>query len=385
MSTPDQKEESTRMARKSFRFPLSVAFAALYIVMLLVARSISATDDPRSIPVIGPEIVDAMKVLPGGLTALPEVPVPADNPQSPAKVELGKRLFFDTRLSGDSSSSCSTCHSPDKGFTDGLPRSKGFKGVLLRRNSPTVLNAAFNTAQFWDGRAATLDEQCKGPLLSPDEMNMVDEAHLISRLNAVPEYRRDFQTVFNAGPSLDNVARAIAAFERTLITPNARFDQYMLGNKKALTDQEKRGLVVFFGRGACSECHKGANFTDNLYHNLGTTVVKGNPVDLGRFEITKNEEDRGAFKTPSIRNATITAPYMHDGSSATLEDVVEFYDRGGGDGPNKDKLIYKLNLSAQEKSDLVAFLNTLTGTLPQVEVPQMYADARVGKHGGKRK
>jgi cytochrome c peroxidase len=373
------------MSRNKFSMPLCVAFAALYVAIGLAGRNISASDDPRSVPVIGPEIVDAMKALPGGLTALPEVPVPADNPQSEAKVELGKRLFFDTRLSGDFKSSCSTCHSPEKAFTDGLPRSKGFNGVLLRRNSPTVLNAAFNTAQFWDGRAATLDEQCKGPLLSPDEMNMVDETHLVARLNAVPEYRRDFQTVFNSGPSLDNVARAVAAFERTLVTPNARFDQYMSGNKKALTEQEKRGLVVFFGRGACSECHKGANFTDNLYHNLGTTVVKGNPDDPGRFEVTARPEDRGAFKTPSIRNITLTAPYMHDGSSATLEDVIEFYDRGGGDGPNKDKLIYKLNLTKDEKSDLLAFLKTLTGTQPQVDVPQMYADAKAGKHRGKRK
>ena len=373
------------MPDKRFGFPLSIAFLALYVSIVLVAENISATDDPRAVPVIGPEIVDAMKVLPGGLTALPDVPVPADNPQSPAKVELGKRLFFDTRLSGDFKSSCSSCHSPDKAFTDGLPRSKGFNGVLLRRNSPTVLNAAFNAAQFWDGRAATLDEQCKGPLLSPDEMNMVDETHLIARLNAVPEYRRDFQTVFGSGPSLDNVARAVAAFERTLVTPNARFDQYVSGNKNALTDQEKRGLIVFFGRGACSECHKGANFSDNLYHNLGSTTVKGNPDDLGRFEITRKEEDRGAFKTPSIRNVALTAPYMHDGSSATLEDVVEFYDRGGGDGPNKDKLIYKLNLSPAEKSDLVAFLKTLTGTLPHVDVPQMYADAKPSNNGGKRK
>ena len=349
------------MARKSFRFPLSIAFAALYIMIVLVARSISATDDPRAVPVIGPEIVDAMKVLPGGLAALPEVPVPADNPQSPAKIELGKRLFFDTRLSGDSSSSCSTCHSPDKGFTDWLPRSKGFKGVLLRRNSPTVLNAAFNTAQFWDGRAATLDEQCKGPLLSPDEMNMVDETHLIARLNAVPEYRRDFQTVFNAGPSLDNVARAVAAFERTLITPNARFDQYMQGNKKALTDQEKRGLVVFFGRGACSECHKGANFTDNLYHNLGTTAVKGNPEDLGRFEITKKEEDRGAFKTPTLRDVSLHPPYMHDGSLATLRDVVDHYNKGGARNPHLDPKIRQLHLTNDEINALVEFLEGLKG------------------------
>ena len=373
------------MSHNKFSMPLSIAFAALYVVIGFAGRNISAADDPRSVPVIGPEIVDAMKALPGGLTALPEVPVPADNPQSAAKVELGKRLFFDTRLSGDFKSSCSTCHSPEKAFTDGLPRSKGFNGVLLRRNSPTVLNAAFNSAQFWDGRAATLDEQCKGPLLSPDEMNMVDETHLMARLNAVPEYRRDFQSVFNSGPSLDNVARAVAAFERTLVTPNARFDQYMSGNKKALTDQEKRGLIVFFGRGACSECHKGANFTDNLYHNLGSTAVKGNPDDQGRFEITGKVEDRGAFKTPSIRNITLTAPYMHDGSSVTLEDVVELYDRGGGGDPNKDKLIYKLNLTKDEKSDLVAFLKTLDGTLPQVDVPLMYADAKAGKHGGRRK
>jgi cytochrome c peroxidase len=369
------------MARKNPGFPWKFASVVVCLVIALVARNTSAKSDPRSVPVIGPEIVDAMKVLPGGLTALPAVTVGAE--ESPAKIELGKRLFFEKRLSGDFTTSCASCHDPAKAFTDGLPRSKGIKGVLLRRNSPTVLNATFNSAQFWDGRAATLDEQCKGPLLSPDEMNLVDEKHLITRLNAIPEYRRDFQTVFGAGPSLDNVARAVAAFERTLITPNARFDQYMTGNKKALTDQEKRGLIVFFGRGACSECHKGANFTDNLYHNLGAVPVKGNPDDQGRFEITKNPEDRGAFKTPSIRNAALTAPYMHDGSSATLEEVVDFYDRGGGDGPNKDKLIYKLNLTADEKGDLVAFLKTLTGTLPQVEIPQMYAEARGHRHGGK--
>jgi len=373
------------MARKNLVLPLKIALTVIGMLAVIAAGNVLAKDDPRGASVLGPEIVDAMKVLPGGLTALPEVPIPADNPQSPAKIELGKRLFFERRLSGDFSTSCSSCHDPGKAFTDALPRSKGINGVLLRRNSPTVLNAAFNTAQFWDGRAATLDEQCKGPLLSPAEMNMADEKQVVERLNAIPEYRRDFQAVFGAGPSLDNVARAVAAFERTLVTPNAPFDLYMAGNKKALTDQEKRGLIVFFGRGACSECHKGANFTDNLYHNLGSVTVKGNPEDLGRFEITRKEEDRGAFKTPSIRNATLTAPYMHDGSSATLEDVVEFYDRGGGDGPNKDKLIYKLNLTADEKSDLVAFLKTLTGTLPHVEAPQMYADARGSKRGGKRR
>lgn len=368
---------STKFA-KSARI-LVVAFAALALFSL---RAFSTADQPRLVPVITPEMVDSMKVLPGGLTALPEVPIPADNPQTAAKIELGKRLFFDTRLSLDHSSSCATCHAPEKAYTDGLARAKGFNGILLPRNSPTVLNAAYNASQFWDGRAATLDEQCKGPLLSPGEMNMVDEKHLVDRLNAVAAYRRDFAAVFGAGPSLDNVARAIAAFERTLVTPGSRFDHYVMGDKKALTDQEKRGLVVFFGKGACSECHKGANFTDDKFHNLGEKPVHGNPEDLGRFVVTKKPEDRGAFKTPSLRNVALTAPYMHDGSVATLEEVVEFYDRGGDNAANKSDLIYKLNLTAQEKSDLVAFLKTLTGDMPRIQAPITYPDAPAKSAGG---
>jgi cytochrome c peroxidase len=369
------------MARKSIGYPIRAAVIALAIAAAFGSRSFSA-DDARPFPVITPEMVDSMKVLPGGLAALPPILVPDDNAQTQAKTDLGRHLFFDTRMSGDFSSSCATCHNPSMAFTDRLPRSRGFGGKTLLRNSPTVLNAAYNSAQFWDGRAATLDEQCKGPLLSPQEMNMVDEKHLVDRLNAVPEYRRDFQTVFGTAPTLDNVAHAIAAFERTLVTPGSRFDRYALGDKTALTDQEKRGLVVFFGKGSCSECHKGSNFTDNKYHNLGAKPVPGNPEDLGRFAITHNPEDRGAFKTPSLRNVALTAPYMHDGSVATLEDVVDFYDRGGDGAPNQSKLIFKLNLTAQEKQDLVAFLKTLTGTLPQVEIPKMYANQQRQATGG---
>ena len=369
------------MARKRIGYPIRLAAIALAVAAAFGSKSFSA-DDARPFPAITPDMVDSMKVLPGGLAALPPVPVPDDNPQTQAKVDLGRQLFFDTRMSGDFSSSCATCHNPSMAFTDGLPRSRGFGGKTLLRNSPTVLNAAYNSAQFWDGRAATLDEQCKGPLLSPQEMNMVDEKHLVDRLNAVPEYRRDFQTVFGSAPTLDNVAHAIAAFERTLVTPGSRFDRYALGDKTALTDQEKRGLVVFFGKGSCSECHKGPNFTDNKYHNLGAKPGPASPEDLGRFAITHNPEDRGAFKTPSLRNVALTAPYMHDGSVATLEDVVEFYDRGGDGAPNQSKLIFKLNLTAQEKQDLVAFLKTLTGTLPHVEIPKMYATEHRQAAGG---
>lgn len=366
------------MARKKIGYPIGFAVLLAGLVAMLGRSGFSAADQPRTVPVLGPEIVDSMKVLPGGLAALPAMPVPPGNPQSIAKVELGKRLFFDTRMSLDRSTSCATCHSPEKAFTDGLVRSRGFKGKTLRRNSPTVLNAGYNSAQFWDGRAATLDEQCKGPLLSPDEMNGVDEQHLVARLNAVPGYRKDFKAVFGGPPSLDNVASAIASFERTLVTPGSRFDRYVLGDKSALTVPEKRGLIVFFGRGACSECHNGANFTDNKYHNLGARPVPGNPEDLGRYDVTKKAEDRGAFKTPSLRNVALTAPYMHDGSVATLEEVVDFYDRGGDSVAGKDKLIYKLNLTAQEKSDLVAFMKALTGTLPQVQAPEMYPESNGG-------
>jgi cytochrome c peroxidase len=362
------------MARHKHVYRTSVGIV-LSAGLFFSLRSFSA-DDPRpQPPAITPQMLDTLKALPGGLTALPAVPIPSDNPQTPAKIELGKKLFFDTRLSLDRASSCASCHSPEKAFADGLARAKGFQGAILPRNSPTVLNAAYNSAQFWDGRAATLDEQCKGPLLAPAEMNMLDEKHLVNRLNSIPGYRHEFQNVFGGSPSLDGVTMAVAAFERTLVTPDSRFDHYATGDKNALSDAEKRGLIVFIGKAACSECHNGPNFTDNKYHNLGMVPAHGNPNDVGRYAVTKNPEDRNAFKTPTLRNVSLTAPYMHNGSSATLEEVVELYDRGGGDAPNKSKLIYKLNLSPQEKADLVAFMKSLNGTLPQMKPPAMYPEA----------
>jgi cytochrome c peroxidase len=322
-------------------------------------------------PPITPDMLDGMKELPGGLNALPAIPSAIHSNQ---KSDLGKRLFFDTRLSLDGRTSCATCHNPDKAFTDGLPRSTGFQGAVLRRNAPTILNAAYNQAQFWDGRATSLDEQCKTPLLSPTEMNMIDEHHLIDRLNRIPGYLSDFQSVFAGGPSLDNVASAIAAFEQTLITADSPFDRYMKGDKNALSPSEKRGLILFFSKGACSECHKGVNFTDGEYHNLGDIPGSGAPIDLGRFEVTHQNSDIRAFKTPGLRNVARTAPYMHDGAFATLEEVIEFYDRGGDDTHNKSTLIYKLNLTAGDKSDLLAFLKSLNGSLLQIQNPQQYPD-----------
>lgn len=362
------------MTRKDIGYRLACALTVAAAFLVAGRPGFTADDSSFKPPSITPEMLDTLKTLPGGLAALPAVPVPADNPQDAAKIELGKKLFFDTRLSLDRASSCATCHDPGKAFADALPRARGFQGQIGRRNSPTVLNAAYNTAQFWDGRASTLDEQCKGPLLNPIEMNMLDEKHLVDRLESIPGYRQDFKTVFNSAATLDNVARAIAAFERTLVTPNSRFDRYTAGDKMALTQREKRGLLVFIGKASCSECHNGPNFTDNKYYSLGAVAAPGAPQDTGRYEVTRKEEDRYAYKTPSLRNAALTAPYMHDGSVATLEQVVDFYDRGGDGGPNKSNLIFKLNLTPEEKADLIAFLKSLNGDLPKVKAPVMHPD-----------
>lgn len=340
----------------------------------LVAGTLVASDARPEPPPITVEMVDSMKSLPGGLGALPPVPVPRDNPQTSEKVELGRHLFFDTRLSLDYSMNCASCHDPSKAFTDGKEKAIGFHGRVLTRNSPTILNSAYNRALFWDGRAVTLEEQAKMPLLSAEEMNMVKEVELVKRLNAVPEYAKQFKKVFNSGPSLMNVEKAIAAFERTLVTPDSRFDQYARGNHSAMNDQEKRGLLVFFGKASCTECHSGPNFSDDKLYALGDDKHG----DLGRYNVTHRAEDKSVFKTPTLRNIALTAPYMHNGSMNSLEDVVEFYNRGGDPGFNKSKLLHELNLTPEEKADLVAFLKTLTGTMPAVEKPEMYPDGPVG-------
>ncbi len=350
----------------------------LLLCVVLLGTSVVAlvgSDAAPNPPVITVEMLETLKVLPGGLAALPSVPVPPDNPQTDAKVQLGKHLFFDKRLSLDRSLSCSSCHDPAKAFTDGRTKASGFGGFTLSRNAPTVLNAAFNRAQFWDGRARSLEEQAKGPLTAKHEMNMLDEHLLVARLNHVPEYKKQFQTAFGSAPSLDNVARAIAAFERTLTTPDSRFDRYANGDKSSLTVHEKQGLILFFGKAACAECHNGPNFTDDKLYGLGTSSAANKSADMGRFAVTRLRQDKGVFKTPTLRNIELTGPYMHDGSFATLEEVVELYNRGGDPGPNKSKLLHKLDLSSQEKSDLIAFLKTLTGTMPAVEKPEMYPDA----------
>jgi len=311
-----------------------------------------------------PDVLDGLTRLPGKLGPLP-LPEAASTTER-AAIDLGRRLFFDPRLSGDQGMSCATCHDPDKAFADGLPLSRGFGGKTLRRHAPTVLNAVHNSTQFWDGRAKTLAIQAAMPIMSGDEMAMPTEAQLVRRIDDDPAYAAAFRTLYGGPPSLSRVGEAIAAFEATLVTPDSPFDHYERGDRSALTLQQKRGLALFVGKASCSLCHSGPNLTDSKFHNLGLADMKGAPPDLGRFEVTKNAADMRAFKTPTLRNVSLSAPYLHDGSAATLEDVIDLYNRGGGPQPVKSDLVFALGLTPEEKSDLIAFLHSLTGTLPAI-------------------
>lgn len=297
---------------------------------------------------------------------LPPVFWPADNYYTPEKAELGRLLYFDKRLSADGTVSCATCHAPEHAFTDGAPVSTGIKGQKGGRSAPTVINRAYSTLQFWDGRARSLEEQAKGPIANPIEMTdkkTEKAAHdtVVARLKQIPGYVERFSDVFGTEDfTIDHVAKAIATFERTVLSGNAPYDRYKAGDEDALTEAQIRGMNVFFKKAKCDSCHIGFNFSDGSYENVGIGMDKPEP-DLGRYAITGDEEDKGAFKTPTLREIEHTAPYMHDGRFKTLEEVVEHYNKGGIKNPWLDQRIKPLNLSDQEKADLVAFLKALSG------------------------
>ena len=304
---------------------------------------------------------------------LPPLSIPADNPPTAETVALGRKLFTDPQLSRDNSISCQTCHNPAAGFADPRPVSLGVEGRKGTRNAPTIVNAAFLTAQFWDGRAATLEKQAEGPISNPVEMDLQHNA-LVDRLNASAEYRAAFAQAFGAARiTMDHVAKAISSFERTLLSGNSPFDRYRYGgDRTAMSEAAIRGLAIFEDkqRGNCAVCHtieaKYALFTDGKFHNIGVGVdSEGELRDLGRFLLTNLPADRGAFRTSSLRNVALTAPYMHDGSQKTLREVVDFYVGGGNSNPYLDKEIRELKLSSQERADLVAFMEALTGELPR--------------------
>ena len=289
---------------------------------------------------------------------LPAVaPIPADNSMTADKVELGKMLFFDPRLSGSNWISCATCHNPVMGFTDRLPRAFGHAMSQGPRNTPTVLNAAFIALQFWDGRAKTLEEQALGPIQAEVEMKQ-SLPQAVDNIKKVPEYVQLFAKVFGGPDSVtaENMAKAIAAFERTLITPNSPYSRYLSGDKGALDASAQRGFDLFQKKG-CIACHNGPALTDSGFHIIH---VPGS-VDLGRYNVTKEESDKYAFRTPTLLNVELTAPYFNNGSVNTLDTAVNVM--------GKEAL--NTNLSAEEVSDIVAFLRSLTGDLPKIEYPEL--------------
>ena len=333
---------------------------------------------------------------PRPLAPLPPVEqfVPKDNPMTPEKIELGKMLYFDPRLSGDSSTSCAKCHDPEAGFSNGKRLSDAYPGTKHWRSVPTVLNAAYARLLFWDGRSTSLEDQAKGPIQAPIEMNQ-NPGHLVHKLRQIPFYREGFKKVFNSDITFDNIAKAIATFERTIVSRNVPFDNYLKGDKSALDSEQIRGLEIFKEKARCINCHNGAIFSDGALHAIGVPEIE--PLrkdsdrvatrhffaqdagysnwkidaDYGRELITKSAKDRFKFKTPSLREVLDTAPYMHNGAFLTLEEVVDFYNKGGGDIPGKDPLMKPLGLTAEEKAALIAFLESLSGEPIRLTVPEL--------------
>jgi len=345
-------------------------------------------------------------VLPVGLAlGANNISIPKENPITRAKIELGRQLFFDTRLSSDNTVSCASCHHPEDGYGRNTTFGVGVGGQKGGRNSPTSFNRILSSVQFWDGRAATLEDQAKGPIGNPIEMGNTHEA-AVKTIKGIEGYRLEFDKVFpGKGITIDTVAQAIATFERAIVTGPSPADYYepLMNFEKSFGDDLKdmdtfktedldsynqywklkrasdahpispsaiRGRELFFGKANCTACHAGANFSDEKYHNIGIGMEKENP-DLGRFDQTKQDKDRGAFKTPTVRNISQTGPYMHDGSLKTLIEVVEWYDKGGHPNPYLSDKMKKLNLTAQEKEDLVSYMQALQGDLPVVRTDRL--------------
>ena len=288
------------------------------------------------------------------------MPVPEDNPLTRDKVELGRQLFSDPILSRDKSLACAGCHEPERAFTDGRTVSRGVFGRKGTRHVPTLINLGYGRAFFWDGRISSLEEQVLQPIQDPKEMDMTLK-DVVDRLRGDREYSELFQAVFGGIPTHVDLANALASYVRTILSGNSPVDRYDTGEREALSQQERQGLGMFFGKGNCWVCHFGPTFTDERFHNTGVAWRDGELLDQGRYMVTGKEEDRGAFKVPTLREVARTAPYMHDGSLATLEEVIDFYNRGGNPNPYLDSELLPLKLTSEEKQALISFLHALSG------------------------
>ena len=349
----------------------------LAAVLALVVLPIQACSTPAAPPPPEWEAANPVQPLPvpplgidGQLSDLPE-------PPTPQRVRLGRWLFYDTRLSSDGSIACSTCHRPEHAFSEPTPVSTGINGQKGTRKSPSFVNVAFAyyQHQFWDGRAASLEEQALGPIANPIEMGNTHEA-MIATLAKIDGYKPYFKEAFGTEEiSKDRVAKAIADYERSCMTGNSPWDRWRKNkDEAAVSDEVKKGHEVFFGKAGCAQCHVGPNFTDSKFHNLG---VGWDPkakkfADEGRYLVTKLNGDKGAFKTPTLRDIALHAPYLHDGSAATLKDVVELYDQGGHKNPTLDGKVRKLDLEDAEVNALVKFMEALTGESPKETAPAAF-------------
>lgn len=295
--------------------------------------------------------------------------VPEDNPITPEKAELGRVLFFDTRLSIDDSTACGTCHDPNYQYTEVGARPVGVPGKLGERRTPTIVNRAFSAAQFWDGRSAGLEDQALQPVTNPIEMAFPSHEQMIARLEELEGYGPFFTAAFgDSAITEERVAKALATFMRTINSAGSPFDRWQAGEEGAISGEAEAGWELFRGRARCIVCHSGPNFTDERFHNLGVGMDARTP-DLGRYEVTRNEADKGAFKTPSLRNVAERPPYLHDGSAKDLHAVIALYVEGGRKNPWLSELIKPAPLTPRETHQLVAFLESLTGELPYIAPP----------------
>ncbi len=405
-----------------------MAMGAVTLAALAVVQGTHAQTTASNAQATGPEKLSPVPV-PGPLArprSLKQVglpasqtlaEVPANNAQTPEKIALGEALFFDPRLSVNGTVACASCHNPDRAFTDGRASSVGVYSRVGQRNAPTVLNALYSEAQFWDGRATTLEDQAGFPIFNPSEMGQPNLNAAVTKIAAIPEYQQRFQAVFGQAPSSLNLLRAIAAYERTLVGFDSPFDRFIAGDGNAMDASAKRGWELFNTKAHCNRCHAAVNkdvtyFTDFGFHNIGIGILRHNvtplaqqaqrliskdnlpAVDqaaiqsdlsvLGRFLVTRKEADTASFKTPGLRNVLITAPYFHDGSQETLWDAIDHYNKGDGlKNPWLDEDIEPLALTENEIDDLAAFMASLTSAeykeIGEKELARQRALSRVSR------
>jgi cytochrome c peroxidase len=351
---------------------------AIFLLVFLAAAVSVPAQQPPPVPLFSAEVIQSF--------------TPPNNPLTDAKAKLGDMIFDEKRVSADNSVACNTCHSPRNGFTTHTQASRGVSDQIGKRNAPSILNAMFYKSMFWDGRAATLEEQATLPILNPVEMGQKTPQDVVAKLAAIPEFVDAFQKVFDRPPNWEDLGKALAAFERTRLSTEAPFDRFLHGDEKALNASQRRGWALFTGKARCATCHSYDPalplFGDNRFHNTGAAAAKpdlnqlaqhtaktaaaGNKSEidrraletddseLGRFLVTQKREDIGAFKTPFLRDVLLTGPYMHDGSLETLWDVIDFFNKGGERNPFLDAEMKPLGLTASEIEDLVNFLGALT-------------------------